>query len=407
MKLIFTILLAIFTIYPSSQKLVAKSDNVPIIVVPGFLGSVPQFKYFPRFAFTRGVASYVFEPAPEYEPLLSVLIKAGREVVFAGYDWRVHTVLFDGLTDGHINYYFDKKDSDLYQSGLDYFVESLINLKSNEVDIIAHSTGGIIVRAYIQSNIYGAEIIYNGNVYTLPRIRNLVMISVPNEGTPFAWNPWNGNMISMKGFSRAGDFFKLIFDMVRLGISAVNGPDHIISSKDVSGINSEDEFLRLYMPSLVDLLPVYNFVITPGGDTIQTEPANKILSDLNYDSLWFQNVDKLTLTFGIDNPTAEFVTENFGVGGEIYKFNDIENHIPSREYEKWYLDVKEQYNGDGVIPLRSLISNLEKINDIEIAAWSGIDLDIDITVPITYFETDHVRLLVNREFIKWIAKILR
>lgn len=405
MKLFFTILLTLFTINLSPQKLIAKKDNVPIIVVPGFMGTLPQFQYFPRFAFTRGVAPYVFEPAQEYEPLLEKLKTSGREVIFAGYDWRIRTVKFDGVIDGKINHSF-RKDG-IYQTGLDYFLESLALtvLKTNcrEVDVIAHSTGGLIARAYIQSNYYNEEIEIDGIKIRLPEIREMIMVSVPNKGTTFAWNPWNGNVSSMKGFTRAGNVFKIIFELVRIGFSKVNGPDYVISSTDVAGVNGVDNFLRMYMPSLIDLLPDYDFVITNNNDTIRELPVNYFLADLNANGDWTDKVSSLYLTSGIDNPTAEYVIRMGGSGGEVYKLNDIENPRQTREYETWYLDLKIVYNGDGVVALNSLIGGL---GNYEIVLWSNNEVNDVTEINKTFYSTDHVRLLVNDDFVNWASTIL-
>lgn len=388
-----------------SEVLCFDNSDVPVIVVPGFLGTVPKFQYFPRFAFTRGVEPYVFEPAQEYEPLLEELKSTGKEIVFAGYDWRIRPVNFDGVIDGNINHKFEI--GEVYKSGLDYLIESLAKLvienDNRKVDVIAHSTGGLIVRAYIQSNYYGQEIVYDGQKILLPEIRNLIMISVPNLGTPFAWNPWNGNMSSMKGFTRAGNVFKLIFDLIRSGFSNVNGPDHIISSSNLKGADGVDKFLRLYMPSLIDLLPVYEFLITGSRDTIRPLPVNNFLLDLNADLTWSSKVFNLILTSGIDNPTSDYLLQMFGKNGEVYKLNDIENPRPTREYEEWYLDLKIDNNGDEVIPFKSLVANLV---DHQIVLWSNDELNIDSELIITSYLTDHVRLLVNEDFIKWITNTL-
>jgi triacylglycerol esterase/lipase EstA (alpha/beta hydrolase family) len=47
------------------------------------------------------------------------------------------------------------------------------------VDVIAHSTGGLVARSYIQSAAYGG--FFNGT-QKLPTFENLIMVGVPNRG---------------------------------------------------------------------------------------------------------------------------------------------------------------------------------------------------------------------------------
>ena len=60
----------------------------------------------------------------------------------------------------------------VYQTGLDYFGNVLADIKARfplltKVDVIAHSTGGVIARSYIQSTAYGQS--------GLPTIDDLVL----------------------------------------------------------------------------------------------------------------------------------------------------------------------------------------------------------------------------------------
>ena len=73
---------------------------------------------------------------------------------------------------------------DKYETGLDYlgywlkqasvaWANSHGGAALEKVDIIAHSTGGLVARSYIQSNVYGVG---------LPKVDNLVLVGVPNQG---------------------------------------------------------------------------------------------------------------------------------------------------------------------------------------------------------------------------------
>ncbi len=67
----------------------------------------------------------------------------------------------------------------VYQTGLDYLGNVLADIRTRfgnnaKIDVIAHSTGGVIARSYIQSAAYGQS--------GLPTIDDLVLVGVPNEG---------------------------------------------------------------------------------------------------------------------------------------------------------------------------------------------------------------------------------
>jgi triacylglycerol esterase/lipase EstA (alpha/beta hydrolase family) len=53
----------------------------------------------------------------------------------------------------------------------------------NEVDIIAHSMGGLVTRAYIQSNKYNND------------IRSFEMIGTPNKGASRVYYLYNGDPV--------------------------------------------------------------------------------------------------------------------------------------------------------------------------------------------------------------------
>jgi triacylglycerol esterase/lipase EstA (alpha/beta hydrolase family) len=59
-----------------------------------------------------------------------------------------------------------------------------------EVNIVAHSTGGLIARTYIQSPAYNA--VFTGTK-KLPKVKNLIMVGVPNRGASKAWNALHDN----------------------------------------------------------------------------------------------------------------------------------------------------------------------------------------------------------------------
>jgi triacylglycerol esterase/lipase EstA (alpha/beta hydrolase family) len=60
-----------------------------------------------------------------------------------------------------------------------YFNSATAEVGLEKVDVVAHSTGGLVTRAYIQSDAYGQEYAPGQR---LPKIVHFVMYNVPNQG---------------------------------------------------------------------------------------------------------------------------------------------------------------------------------------------------------------------------------
>ena len=162
-----------------------------------------------------------------------------RNFYNALYDWRMAPNVPDGTIDGRVDnlvlgggqrlkvnapagsenpqdYLYDITD-EVYESGVDYLGHSLRQAAEDrylryvddnggspagfdpqfQVDVAVHSTGGLVSRSYLQSDVYGADFDTNlgGSNVTLklPEFRNYFQIAVPNRGSPNAWVPLNAN----------------------------------------------------------------------------------------------------------------------------------------------------------------------------------------------------------------------
>src|SRR5205085_927620 len=89
----------------------------------------------------------------------------------------------------------DPKDPGTYLYGVDYLGYWLTQAKlawehdypgldMPGVDVIAHSTGGLVTRAYIQSKAYNGQYGSDaaGKPLLLPKIDHFIMMGVPNQG---------------------------------------------------------------------------------------------------------------------------------------------------------------------------------------------------------------------------------
>ena len=128
-----------------------------------------------------------------------------------------------------------------------------IRIPLDSVDVIAHSTGGLIAHAYIQSFAYGGsangvEAPWTGATTRLPRINNLILIGVPNLGAPKAYNILNNNWIADPVYKFV--FSKIIYFATQelANGQVISGPDHVIEPDAVlepnNGLKDYQDFIR-------------------------------------------------------------------------------------------------------------------------------------------------------------------
>ena len=86
------------------------------------------------------------------------------------------------------------------------------------VDVITHSTGGLVSKAYIQSAAYGAAA-------NLPKVNQLVQVGVPNQGTGQTFAMIN-NDFSVKSAARVGGLVvDTAWDLVHDQAKTITNPD--------------------------------------------------------------------------------------------------------------------------------------------------------------------------------------
>lgn len=373
------------------------------LVVPRFNGGSVTIDHARRAAFLlhRGYPAGELRLGDTYAPLLdSLQSRAGSEgsVLGASYDWRMPgappQATPDGTVDGLLDRWRDPSATDTFAYAVDYLRYWLIqaarvNGDSRPVDVVAHSTGVSVVRAYLQSDAYGQTVLApDGQQVTLPRIRTLVLAAPPMEGAPFVWNLWNGNFASFVGAARGADVFAgyaRAYRHVQAG-GRVAGPmgDITRDSLTGAGIARQVSFLRQYNPLFEIVLPTNRVLYPraapgtrprsltglPGGD-------NTLLIDLNSTSTpghnpWAQLADKVIVTYpthvlgphvdGGSEPvqTAVRIQRERGAGGEILPFTAFADPagpapgIPTTKGQTWYREIFAPDQGDGAFPLESM-----------------------------------------------------
>ncbi len=274
----------------SGSRLVVRANPAglrPVLYVPGIMGSFPVRDQTLAWLLQRGAPPQWMEIDPlanGYADILRSLTNVGYtpgvDLISAVYDWRMPPGPAPireggiGSIDGYVDGITAASISDgVFEYGVDYLGYWLKRAAStwalihpgvplDSVDIIAHSTGGLVARTYIQSLAYlGAE------QAGLPRINELVMIGVPNRGASKAWNVLHDNWIGDISYMAV---FSTIMEVARekmISIGQIFGPGGTSITPamvaahaqrlDPSNPNEYEAFIDLYCPTIRSLLATY------------------------------------------------------------------------------------------------------------------------------------------------------
>jgi hypothetical protein len=141
--------------------------KLPVIFVPGFGGSLNLSVLLEPFPGTPTPDGWVIPPVfgDSYARFLAFMARTDIPTSTAYYDWRLPP---DRIV-------------------TDYLIPAIDAAKrenqATSVVIAAHSYGGIVVRSYIQSDLYRGD------------VAGFVMMGTPNQGSLKAYGPWEGGSI--------------------------------------------------------------------------------------------------------------------------------------------------------------------------------------------------------------------
>ena len=154
------------------------TGKVPVLLVPGIMGStIPDLfglRVYPRLPATQtkwdsGEIKLLDTQWKLGWTYLSLAFQQKKQGYVLGctlfkvpYDW---TLPIPSIRDNYLKPWIKKAEESSGQ---------------NQVDIIAHSMGGLVTRSYIQSPDYGKD------------IRKFAMVGTPNEGATVPYNIWEG-----------------------------------------------------------------------------------------------------------------------------------------------------------------------------------------------------------------------
>lgn len=361
----------------------AARPEVPALFIPGFAASAPKPGTIADFTFHRGASSETLALSVSYRALVRSFRNAGYvegETFFgAVYDWRMPAAPTDGDFDGTLSLVTATSLTDgtyaYAVNYLGYWLDQAVqaNPGCEYVDIVTHSTGGILARAYIQSPAYGAAYTDSqGVTRRLPKVRHLILGACPNEGTVHSWRPWNGDFQdTLSGFIPTTEiearFAAAAYASVIAGGTVTGPADDItldsILATDKEGHLAPDEttFFRLYTTMRQSLMSTGDFLIPSGGGApgnVNSDPSlrSDVLLDLN------------ALSRPGHNPWASEVGTRRGRGGVIATFASgarertswkdlvIPGLVDQNPYIKTLIAVKELPDGEGeYLPLAELL----------------------------------------------------
>lgn len=345
----------------------------PLVIIPGIAGTyAAQLFNDISWLMHRGVApsaSQIDPLAKTYADLVKTFESVGyikdSTLFIVNYDWRLPLGPDDGTFDGSISGISASSISDAtYEFGIDYLGDVLRRVmikhpKARKVNVIAHSTGGLLARAYIQSPAYNE--VFEGT-QRLPRIGQFMMLGVPNRGASKAWNPlhndWSVDNAYKYVLSKM--LLRVYQEVVHKG-GTVTGPQPITRADILDANNRPDpiKFINLYVPTIRSLLATYPFLDEDNGYLVsvnsRTQDRNAFLLDLNAGApnRFVDSTEKTTVIYGKGVQTPSTVKKHAGSGGRVYTFEDYWFTTTSAI---WYSDEHDiGGDGDGTVPLASSI----------------------------------------------------
>lgn len=397
--------------------------HIPVLEVPGITGTLPAAFNFNdpmdlnnlvvmgEWLSARGTQPDKLRAVPSvYDPLVDHLRATTYRdqpelVTQVPYDWRMPLAPEDGVIDGRVRNVtasqIAKSLGDTFTTCLDYLGYSLRKVAEEwlvanpgkplqEVDVVAHSMGNLVTRAYVQSDAYGGYFTStSGEVIPLPKVRNFVQMAPPNLGSGLAFPIWMGDdkaMVVQPGedygpateFPSTADaqnlllyFLKDIYEEVVAG-TPVDGPVPItLESITVDGQPSPVAFIRQYSPTIGALVPTYAFLQQQDGSItgVQQNPlyaVPTITYDLNNGPGAVDLpplVNRYDVIYGDAVETVDLAVTEVAPSGTWYPLTATQapvilggnrNLVPVPDGQTFYNLTARDNNGDGVVPLKSL-----------------------------------------------------
>jgi len=406
--------------------------RAPLLVLPGYLGSVPTKGNELAFALVRGFPAAKMEVNRGYGTLMTWFDSQGYtpgvDLFGVPYDWRLPLAKVDGTADGRLSLVtVGELTRGVVDTQVDYLGRFLAKLVKDDpsittVDVVGHSNGNLVTRAYVQSAGYGGAFKELLKTYTLPKVGTFVQLAAPDEGAALAWNPWNNDIGALtQVYPELGPALTKAYDLVARGVITIPGTDRTISRRSITdpatGQPSPVMFLRQYFPSLATLNPTTDFLKNLQGAMTNINTlagsANVQLLDLNGASKpginpWLSLVDRAFASYGVTLETVTRVDTRQGTGGFTTGIQDKGIPQPTVAGQVWYAPVIEPNAGDGVVPLVSLESTFVGDPRITLKPWGTGSPTAELPFTPTSGGVDHMLgIITNPDVLSWLVQTVQ
>ncbi len=279
----------------------------PIIILPGLFASIPDPGS--RYGYSLGFSEKLYNPL--IDGLCSLGYKKEKDLFVAYYPWW-------------------RRVKDIPANYLKPVIDRAMKINDTDgVVLIGHSMGGLVARAYVQSDDYRYD------------VSKLIMLGTPNAGAANAYYAWEGgDLAPTPEFDITNAFYKAFVWMLSF--------QHVVPHpKDI---------VRKYIKSVRDLMPVKeygSYIFTYKNNDIRFIPiremheANGYLTGLN------KNFDIL------DERCRPYL-----LGGIGYYTNEY-IQVSARKNKLWEdgkpEGVVRNLKGDGTVLLKSLSLDKETV----------------------------------------------
>ena len=287
------------------------STQKPIVFVPGLFGSMGEEIIPGTGAWNFGMAASVYEPF--IKSLEGLGYSHNKDLFIAYYDWRKDC--------SYISSHYLKKVIDQAKKAT----------KSNQVNVICHSMGGLVARAYAQGGTYEND------------IDNLIIIATPNAGAANAYYFWSGGELPYEGNIKSNLFRSLL-------------EGYLWILERVYGTENDMETIRRYLLGARDLLPgrKYNPYL------YQMDPLGR-MHFIPYESMQHQNtfIDELNENEGILPRRGIKVTLIGAKGVETNQYLYVDRNYKDpigRWADGKVIEAYKSEEGDGTVMLKSLLA---------------------------------------------------
>lgn len=274
----------------------------PVIIVPGILGS------------------WNFGGGWQLDPIFNTYDNLWAALKLAGYEEGVNLFAFP----------YNWRLSNVYsamelKSKID---EVKVICDCDKVDIVAHSMGGLVARAYVEMGNYDND------------IDQLIFLATPHRGSPKAYLMWEG-----------GEFGMNQFDLLKNRIFKVES--------EFNGYGSVYDYVReLPMKSIEETLPIYSYLKDKDlngdwqiRDYSDSHPHNLFLELLNEPSqlIKLDNIDITNVIASNGNTTIDYlnVIDKDFINGEW------QHGYPDGFYNVFGEHGIEYGAGDDTVPYKS------------------------------------------------------